>query len=166
MAVTLTRHNDTDDDGSGTTGTIRNAAWKTQFYDDIDAVLALLSTDGSFTPGFTFGGGSVGMTFSTRSGLYTKCGSIVVVDVRITLTAKGSSTGVAVISGLPYTVGTLGSSGAVDFPAAGASLTNPYGLPNGTSILLCQTSSSTRVQLTDANFTNTSDFRVVVTYRV
>jgi hypothetical protein len=166
MAITLTRHNDTDDDGSGTTGTIRNAAWKTQFYDDIDAALASLSTDGTWTPSLTFGGGAVGMTFSTRTGVYTKCGSIVIADFRITLTAKGSSTGAAVVTGLPYTVGSIGSSAAVDFPAAGASLTNPYALPNGTTILLCQTTASVRAQLTDANFTNTSDFRATVVYRV
>jgi hypothetical protein len=36
MAAPILRSNDTDDDGSGTTGTERNAAWKTAIYDAID----------------------------------------------------------------------------------------------------------------------------------
>jgi hypothetical protein len=42
MAVTITRTADTDDDGTGTTGTIRNNAWKTTIYNQIDTALALL----------------------------------------------------------------------------------------------------------------------------
>lgn len=39
MATTITRTNDTDDDGTGTTGTIRNNSWKTTtIYDPIDAL--------------------------------------------------------------------------------------------------------------------------------
>lgn len=36
MATTITRTTDTDDDGTGTTGTIRNSAWKEEIYDQID----------------------------------------------------------------------------------------------------------------------------------
>jgi hypothetical protein len=38
MATTITRTSMTDDDGTGTTGTVFNAAWKTEFYDQIDAL--------------------------------------------------------------------------------------------------------------------------------
>jgi hypothetical protein len=34
--MAMTRHDDTDSDGTPGTGTIRDAAWKTQFMDDID----------------------------------------------------------------------------------------------------------------------------------
>lgn len=34
--MAITRTADTDDDGTGNTGTIRNAAWKTEIYDQID----------------------------------------------------------------------------------------------------------------------------------
>lgn len=37
--MAITRTADTDDDGSGTLGTIRNAAWKTALYDAIDAAI-------------------------------------------------------------------------------------------------------------------------------
>lgn len=38
--MAITRTADTDDDGSGLTGTIRNAAWKTELYDQIDDAIA------------------------------------------------------------------------------------------------------------------------------
>lgn len=42
MSVTIGRTADTDDDGSGTTGTVYNNAHKTALYDEIDTALALL----------------------------------------------------------------------------------------------------------------------------
>ena len=62
-------------------------------------------TSGTFTPGLAFGGNGVGMTFSSRSGTYVKAGKIVVVSFDIRLSAKGSSTGAATITGLPITAG-------------------------------------------------------------
>ena len=59
------------------------------------------TTNVAFTPGLTFGGGSAGMTFGTRSGWRTRVGDCWHVRVSITLTAKGSSTGFAQITGLP-----------------------------------------------------------------
>lgn len=54
--MSITRTADTDDDGSGTTGTVRNNAWKTALYDQIDAALLIpppsrvTSTTSSATP--------------------------------------------------------------------------------------------------------------------
>jgi hypothetical protein len=42
MAAAIGRTTDTDDDGTGTTGTVRNNAWKQALYDQIDALAALL----------------------------------------------------------------------------------------------------------------------------
>lgn len=58
---------------------------------------------GSWTPTLAFGGGNTGMTYSVQLGNYIKIGELVYFDVAITLTAKGSSTGTATITGLPYT---------------------------------------------------------------
>jgi hypothetical protein len=60
--------------------------------------------EGTWTPALTFGGGSTGITYSVQLGRYTKIGRIVHVQFRITLSAKGSSTGAAVLNGLPFTV--------------------------------------------------------------
>lgn len=58
---------------------------------------------GTFTPGLTFGGGSTGMTWSSRSGRYIRVGNLIYVSADLRLSAKGSSTGAARITGLPFT---------------------------------------------------------------
>src|SRR5262245_45536848 len=60
--------------------------------------------EGTFTPALTFGGASVGITYATQSGFYTRIGRLVHIEIAIMLTSVGSSTGNAVITGLPFTV--------------------------------------------------------------
>ena len=61
--------------------------------------------EGTWTPGVSFGGASVGVTYSSQVGLYTKIGKMVFCQMQLTLSSKGSSTGTALITGLPFTVG-------------------------------------------------------------
>jgi hypothetical protein len=66
--------------------------------------------EGTFTPTLAFGGGSTGLTYSVNSGTYTKIGRLVTGRFIVGLSNKGSSTGDAVVGGLPFTVGSdLGS---------------------------------------------------------
>ena len=58
--------------------------------------------EGTWTPALTFGGGSTGITYLGRGGYYTKVGRVVTLVGGITLTSKGSSTGTASITGLPF----------------------------------------------------------------
>jgi hypothetical protein len=59
--------------------------------------------EGTWTPGVTFGGGSTGMTFAGyQGGKYTKIGNRVFFTAQMRLTAKGSSTGTALLTGLPF----------------------------------------------------------------
>jgi hypothetical protein len=60
--------------------------------------------EGTWTMGVSFGGASVGATFSNNTGTYTKIGRQVTLNGYLQLTSKGSSTGVAVITGLPFTI--------------------------------------------------------------
>jgi hypothetical protein len=64
---------------------------------------------GTWTPGITFGGNSTGTTYSTQTGSYTRIGNRVFIDGILVMTDKGTSTGTAVIGGLPYTVGAYAS---------------------------------------------------------
>lgn len=126
--------------------------------------------EGTFTPTLTFGGGATGMTFASRAGSYVKVGRIVTVQIRITLTAKGSSTGSAEITGLPFQVSgdspghSIGScwytnmSGLVDgiVPLAGS---------GGTKLEMYGGGAASVAALSDASFTNTSDIMVTVSYR-
>jgi hypothetical protein len=59
--------------------------------------------EGTFTPFISFGGGVVGITYNTQTGLYTRVGRVVTVSGHIYLNTKGSSTGVFELKGLPYT---------------------------------------------------------------
>ena len=59
--------------------------------------------EGTWTPGISFGGGTTGITYGTQTGSYTKVGRLVTCFGNLTLTAKGSSTGQARITGLPFT---------------------------------------------------------------
>lgn len=58
--------------------------------------------EGTFTPDLRFGGGSVGMTYYTQYGTYTKLGRVVHISAHLFINNKGTSTGNAVIQGLPF----------------------------------------------------------------
>lgn len=57
---------------------------------------------GNFTPGFAFGGASVGMTYTFAYGKYTKIGNVVTFTAIVNFSAKGSSTGAMTMTGLPF----------------------------------------------------------------
>ncbi len=59
--------------------------------------------EGTWTMGVSFGGGTTGITYNANSGTYTKVGRKVTISGYIALSAKGSSTGNARITGLPFT---------------------------------------------------------------
>lgn len=63
---------------------------------------------GTFTPVLEFGGATTGITYTTQTGRYWRVGEIVFIRAQILLSSKGSATGSATISGIPYTVQTLG----------------------------------------------------------
>lgn len=59
----------------------------------------------TWTPGISFGNGTTGITYTNRLGNFVKIGRLVVVNYKIVLSSKGSSTGVARITGFPVAVG-------------------------------------------------------------
>ena len=127
--------------------------------------------EGTWTMGVSFNGASVGVTFAVRTGTYTKIGRQVTVNGYAVLTSKGSSTGSAKITGLPYTIANTDSNYA---PAtlwlAGVSFADQfqsYGAVNTTTIDLRETTSlGVEGPLTDADFINSSTFMVNFTYFV
>lgn len=60
-----------------------------------------IGTKATFTPTFSFGGGSTGLTYTDQNGVYTQVGKLVFVSIRLAVSNKGTSTGVALLSGLP-----------------------------------------------------------------
>ena len=61
--------------------------------------------EGTFTPVFTVGGNNTGITYGTNGqlGRYTKIGRVVICDIYIGLTSKGSNSGNVTFTGFPFT---------------------------------------------------------------
>lgn len=121
----------------------------------------------TFTPGIAFGGGTTGITYSEQSGTYWVVGAIVFVKIQVTLTNKGSSTGNAAITGLPFTSANDAfkitvpiSANTVTYNASYTWCTANVGA-NGTTINLIQNGSGqTNTALTNTNFANTSQILI------
>jgi hypothetical protein len=131
--------------------------------------------EGTWTPTLNFSGGSTGIVYDTvRSGRYTKVGRIVTVSFSINLTNKGSSTGSANVSGLPFPSYNNGGT----FPAYAGTMVGESGMasmPTGTycmawsdsSLYLRSNGAAANTALTQTtNFTNTSAIYGTVTYEV
>ena len=71
-------------------------------FDSGSTTLSTYVNDTVFTPVLTFGGGSTGLSY-TQIARYNQIGGLVAFFIQLTLTAKGSSSGNATISGLPVT---------------------------------------------------------------
>jgi hypothetical protein len=120
--------------------------------------------EGTFTPTITFGGGSTGITYSTQTGSYTKIGNKVFYFVYIILTSKGSSTGNASMTNMPFTAtGSTAYVPAASWLGSMASLSSNLMIRSvtGTTTLdMYQIVSSNYSSLTDANFTNSTLLQV------
>ena len=131
--------------------------------------------EGSFTPTISFGGASVGVTYATQSGNYTRIGNRVLYDIHINLTAKGSSIGELRIGDLPFAA----SNAAVTYPATlrlnnvqnglGTFMTiaDILGTDTKLRILTMNVAGATEIQVpaTDAEITNTSILSISGQYR-
>ena len=119
--------------------------------------------EGDWTPTLTFGGGSTGLTYSVQDGRYTRIGNSVRFSARVALSAKGTSTGVAVIGGLPWTLAANPNHGVVPSVALNMSgLTGAlqmYASGGTTTVVLGQSSATGFVAITDARFTDTSNYQ-------
>jgi uncharacterized integral membrane protein len=125
--------------------------------------------EGTWTATLAFGGNSVGLTYSVRTGYYMKVGRIVTATLYVLLTDKGSSTGQLILSGLPYTA--LGSN-AYAAASLHLNLVSFSGFPqayvvNGSTLAYFgQTADSgTFTQLTNSNISNTTGIIFTVTYQ-
>jgi len=113
--------------------------------------------EGTWTPTVTFGGNSAGQTYNVRVGNYTKIGRQVFIQGFVEFSNKGSSTGDALITGLPFT--NSNSSAALNGGSVvGYTLMASISIPiiaiaqNQTSITLRNGTATTDPQMTHANF--------------
>jgi hypothetical protein len=129
--------------------------------------------EGTFTAGIAFGGAAVGVTYdSTPTCTYTKIGRQVTVTGRVGLSSKGSSTGDATITGLPFTPANTGNAGygSCSLDMNSVTFANQYAgqiTPNSTSINLNEnTILGVYSAINDADFSNSSNLLFTATYFV
>jgi len=120
--------------------------------------------EGTFTPVVTFGGASVGITYTSgrQSGIYTKVGNLVTYSIHLQFTNKGTSTGELQVTGLPFT-----ASNNDKYPPAASFIQSMSSMstlpifrvrPNSAAMDCYQMVSSTYSGVTNSNCTNTSGF--------
>ena len=131
----------------------------------------ILQSSIAWTPNLTFNGASVGITYSSRSGVWYRHGPLVHISFSFLLTSKGSSTGVAQVQPIPWA--SLGSAGTgvcgiyyqnmftgvsnmAAFISAGTNAVTFYNANNPITIGAFQ----------DTGFTNTSAIYAACTYFV
>jgi hypothetical protein len=127
--------------------------------------------EGTWTMGVAFGGASVGVTTSSNTGTYTKIGRQVTINGYLELTSKGSSTGAAIITGLPFTI----ANNNANYSSASLTLNritfaNQFqgrGNINATTIALQEiTILGAVTNLTNSDFADDSTIMVSLTYFV
>lgn len=127
--------------------------------------------EGSWTPVVTFGGATTGIAYDAGAtlGRYTKVGRKVSVSGVVKLTNKGSASGAALITGLPFTSlnDGIAASAAIGYAAGMSTVTGAViGVvaANQSRISLYQSANGAAAALTSANFSNTSHLLFSVTY--
>lgn len=129
--------------------------------------LVIQGVSRSITPSIEFGGGNTGVTYSTQSGSYVQNGNIITGFARIVLTAKGSSTGTAVIAaGLPAPKSGASYMGSVVCFNMTQGATHARIGTAGKIELLYRSGADNSVALDNADFSGTDDVAVSFSYEI
>ena len=126
--------------------------------------------EGTWTMGLLFGGNGDGITYSANTGFYTKIGNVVTISGECVLTSKGSSNGGVRFSGFPFTVNNSSSAKSavslklvnVSFADSPSAFTDPN---RADAQGLEVTNAGAMTALTDADFSDNSEYVIHATYR-
>lgn len=143
-------------------------------YDGTDFLLlnpALRVVEGTWVPRIEFSNATTGITYTTQTGVYRRIGDVVYFHGHVKLTSKGSETGIATIHGLPLSVSDELSGTSVEglcsvgYSLNMASLTSAItaGVINNAGsdyIDIRHWGATGTTDLSDANFTNTSEMSI------
>jgi len=128
--------------------------------------------EGTWTPGLAFGGLATGITYGAGTlGRYTKIGRTVAASGALVLTAKGSATGTAAVTGLPFANADDGLyvSASIGFTSGLSGLTGAViGVvaPAASRISLFASNNGASVTLNNGHFSAATQLYVAVTYDV
>ena len=129
--------------------------------------------EGTWTPSLKFGGGTSGISYSHRSGSYTRVGRVVTVNWAFALSSKGSSTGHAEVHGIPFNAADLLGDTTVENNGNAAFWDNV--VPNAYNIMYHTNTSHIEIKyidgaedkppdMTNSNFENNTSMRGSLTY--
>jgi len=130
-------------------------------FDDGTNVLGNFTSSTAWTPSLFFGGGSTGITYSSRTGTYSRVGRLFFFRMTIVLTSKGTSTGNVSITGLPanpssFTAAYLRIGTALSFSGV-----PQVGISSGGVLILEEvTTGGSRSYLTNADFANNTEIQI------
>ena len=135
--------------------------------------------EGNWTPVLSFGGGTTGISYNNRDGSYVRIGRQVTLNWTIQLGSKGSSTGAATVTGLPFDVDDLLSSTVLEASGISGYWTgfDPHmymmcftaETTNGAQITMRSQDESggpsgTVSAMSDSDFSDSSSYRGSITY--
>ena len=126
--------------------------------------------EGSWTPGLAFGGATTGITYAEEiMGRYTRIGRHCMAYFAIKLTSKGSASGTAELTGLPFPAIDDGVNGVLTIGWATAIIAvsgtiEGVTLPGTTTVALYGAGGGGASALSAANFGNSSQLQGVVIY--
>lgn len=121
--------------------------------------------EGTWTPGVSFGGGTTGITYSGTGASYMKVGDTVYANFDVALSNKGSSTGLARITGLPFTSSgdtAKRCGGYFTFKSISAAIYIYLGNGNTAGAIY----QGANTDITNADFANTTQVIGMIIYRV
>lgn len=121
--------------------------------------------EGTWTPELQFGGAATGITYTTRTGLYTRIGRLIFVECYISLSSKGSATGNSTITGLPVASGTGPERVAILSHGNLSSITDAHVLVGASSSTVIPVQGS-RANITDASFADNTWLTFTLFYSV
>ncbi|RYE87681.1 MAG: DUF2793 domain-containing protein [Hyphomicrobiales bacterium] len=128
--------------------------------------------EGSWTPGLTFGGAAVGIAFGAgNAGRYTRIGRLCIATFLLQLTSKGSSSGTALLTGLPFasitstTLATLSAGWASGIAGVSGAVQGAV-TSNATTVALYSSAGGASSALGSGNFSNSAQLQGVVIYDV
>ena len=128
--------------------------------------------EGTWTPALAFGGASTGITYNAQAGTYTRIGRLVHCFARLSLSSKGSASGSATITGLPFTSASGdASNGGVMTPSLYSNMASLTGLSgyvgaSSTTINLGNDGATDTNGINATNFTNSTTIYFSVQYYV
>lgn len=128
--------------------------------------------EGTWTPTIAFGGGTTGQSYAYQTGSYTKIGNRVFISMYVNFSNKGSSTGTATITGLPFTsasTSALYNNAAIwvnTMTGLSGSIQAYNGPGTSTISELAYVGTGGQTIISNSNFTNGSDIMVNFSYRV